>query len=33
MGIDSRQTIIVAILALFLGKRLTEKFAFLNGIQ
>ncbi len=33
MGIDPRQTIIVAIIVLFLGKYLTEKIAFLNWIQ
>lgn len=33
MGIDPRQTIIITILVLFLGKYLTEKIAFLNWIQ
>ncbi len=33
MDLDARQTIIIAILVLFLGKYLTEKFAFLNWIQ
>ena len=33
MELDPRQTIIIAILVLFLGKYLTNKIAFLNWIQ